>query len=278
MNLINILRIKNRGLGAILPGLVAKKNAKLFLTPRQHKLREWEYQAESLGSRIAFGEALSALRWGNSDKRILLMHGWEGRATQMYGLAKPLVEKGFEVIAIDGPMHGQSQGQKSNPVTFSEAILTASKELGPFYGAIGHSMGACALAIAYDMGADLGRYTLISSPARIYDVLRAFASYMGLSVSVSYKFVKLIEEEVGRSSKELDVGLMMKGHDKGSLLIHAKDDLEIPYHSMLRIRDLLQNVKSISPDDLGHRRIMRDDNIMEQVVDFMIEKNESSCL
>lgn len=267
--------MKNRGLGAILPSLVAKQNAKLFLTPRKYKLKSWESKAENQGSRIVFGDSLSALRWGESDKRILLMHGWEGRATQMYGLAKQLVEEGFEVIAIDGPMHGHSKGLKANPVVFSEAIQTVNTELGPFYGAIGHSMGACALAIAYDRGVDLGRYTLISSPACIYDVLRGFSFYMGLSASVSKEFIEIIEAEVGRPSKELDVGLMMKHHNKGILLIHAKDDLEIPYTSMNRIREKLQNVKSISLEGLGHRRILRDDNVMKNIVKFMTDKSGS---
>lgn len=269
MNIMTMLRFKNRFLGALLPDLVAKQNANMFLTPRKHKLKDWEYAAEQEGTRIAITDELSAIRWGESDRRILMMHGWEGRATQMYGLAQSLVKEGFEVIALDAPMHGHSKGERSNPVLFSDAICEANKVLGPFYGAVGHSMGASALALAFEAGADLGRYVLVSSPACIHDVLRGFASFMGLNVSISHKFVEKIEQEVGRPAKHIDVGGLLKNHTKEKLLIHAKDDLEIPHHSIFRIRDQLSNVRSFSPDGLGHRKIMRDKEVTSKITNFM---------
>lgn len=269
MNMMTVLRIKNRYLGKVLPNLVAQQNASMFLSPRKFPMKEWEETAEKLGTRISFSKELSAIRWGSSDKRILLMHGWEGRATQMYSIAAPLVELGYEVIAIDGPKHGQSKGEKANPVEFANAIVDADKAFGPFHGALGHSMGACALAMAYEKGTNLGRYTLVASPACVHDVLKGFAWFMGLSTGVASKFIEKIESIVGRSSKDLDVGRMLQFHDQEKLLVHAKDDLEIPYHSMVHIRDQLKNVRSISPKGLGHRKIMRDQDTIQRIVTFM---------
>jgi len=272
MNVINMLRMKNRWLGAVLPSVVAKQNAKMFLSPRRYPLKAWEQEAEQQGMRVSFAKGLSAIRWGQSEKRILLMHGWEGRATQMYGLAKPLVEQGYEVIAIDGPKHGHSKGDKANPVEFANAIVDASTAFGPFYGAIGHSMGGCALAMAFEKGADLGRYALVSSPACVHDVLKGFASFMGLNSDISQRFINEIEATVGRAAKDLDVGRMMAKHSDEKLLIHSTDDLEVPYHSMIQIRDQLSNVRSFSPEGLGHRKIMRDNSIIDIISTFMSEK------
>ncbi|GAA6135844.1 alpha/beta fold hydrolase [Oceaniserpentilla sp. 4NH20-0058] len=269
MNMMTLLRLKNRYLGKLLPNFVAQQNARIFLSPRKFLMKEWEELAEKSGTRMSFAKKLSAIRWGSSDKRILLMHGWEGRATQMYSVAAPLVEQGYEVIAIDGPKHGQSKGEKANPVEFANAIIDADKAFGPFHGAIGHSMGACALAMAYERGTNLGRYTLVASPACVHDVLKGFAWFMGLSSGVTSKFIEQIESIVGRRSKDLDVGRMLKFHNQEKLLIHAKDDLEIPYHSMAHIRDQLKNVRSISPEGLGHRKIMRDKDTIQKIVAFM---------
>ena len=272
MNALKLLRMKNRWLGAVLPSLVAKQSAKMFLSPRRYPIKEWEKQAELAGKRMGFSQGLSAIRWGQSKKRILLMHGWEGRATQMYGLAKPLVDQGYEVIAIDGPKHGRSKGDKANPVAFANAIVDAEIAFGPFFGALGHSMGGCALAMAYEKGADFGRYAFVSSPACVYDVLKGFASFMGLNNDTSQRFIKEIESTVGRAAKDLDVGRMMAKHSAEKLLIHAKDDLEVPYHSMIQIRDQLSNVRSFSPEGLGHRKIMRDNSIIDIISTFMSEK------
>ena len=268
MDIMMFLRLKNRVLGMISPEAVAKQNARLFLSPRNHPLKDWEHEAEKKGERLCFGDSLSAIRWGKSDKRILVMHGWESRATQMFGVANVLARRGFEVIAIDAPKHGHSRGEKSNPVEFANAVTAADKAFGPFYGAVGHSMGATALAIARDKGVNLGRYVLISSPACIYDTLKAFAGFMGLSEECTNLFVHFIEEEVGRPAKELDIGDLLAAHDESSLLVHAKDDREIPFQAMERIRDKLVNAKTVSPDGLGHRKIVRDDNVAISIHDF----------
>ena len=261
MDIMTFLRLKNRVLGMISPESVAKQNAKMFLTPRNHLMKDWEHEAEKKGERLCFGDSLSAIRWGKSDKRILVMHGWESRATQMFGISEVLARRGFEVIAIDAPKHGHSKGDKSNPVQFANAVAAADKAFGPFYGAVGHSMGATALAIARDKGVNLGRYVLISSPACIYDTLKAFADFMGLSEECTELFIQKVEEDVGRPAKELDVGALLENHDESSMLIHAKDDKEIPHEAMQCISEKLSDVKTLSPSDLGHRKIVRDENV-----------------
>lgn len=273
MDIMTFLRLKNRLLGMISPETVAKQNARLFLSPRNHALKDWEHEAEKQGERLCFGDSLSAIRWGKSDKRILVMHGWESRATQMFGIADVLARRGFEVIAIDAPKHGHSKGEKSNPVEFANAIAAADKAFGPFYGAVGHSMGATALAIARDKGINLGRYALISSPACIYDSLKAFAGFMGLSEECTKRFVHNVEQEVGRPARELDVGDLLGSHDESSLLVHAKDDKEIPYEAMQRICDKLSNVKTVSPIDLGHRKIVRDEDVAASIHNFLSQSS-----
>ncbi len=129
MNMMTLLRMKNRVLGTLMPSKVAKGHVQLFLSPRKFPLKQWEEEAELNGERISFGanfnNGLSALRWGKSNKRVLIMHGWESRATQMQALAKPLVEQGYEVIAIDAPRHGLSKGEQASPVQFANAVIAA---------------------------------------------------------------------------------------------------------------------------------------------------------
>lgn len=267
-----ILRLKNRLNGYLFPEVLAEKTARSFLTPRRFPVKEWEKQAESKCERLTFGNGLSAARWGKSDKKILIMHGWESRATQMYRLVPELVSQGFEVIAIDAPGHGHSSGNRANPVVFSKAIVQADQTWGPFYGAIGHSMGAAALSIAMDSGARLGRLVLISSPGNLYDVLHGFAGFVGLSEKVAGLFVQHIEKEVGTPAKDLDVGRVFSRLRPKALIIHAKNDREVPFESHDAILSSWPGLQSHTPDTLGHRRIIQSPDIARRIRLFMNEE------
>lgn len=269
MNTMTKVRTRNRALGTLFPARVARETARLFLSPRNFALRDWEKAAEQAGERLAFGDGLSAIRWGSGERRVLLMHGWESRATQMYSIAAELVSAGYEVIAIDAPLHGKSGGDKAHPVAFAAAIAEAERAFGPFDGGVGHSMGAAALAIARSHGVSLGHYVLISSPAVLYDTLWGFAKFMGLSDRTAERFIGLVEAEVGVPSRDLEVGRLLASHGRPTLLIHARDDQEVPYSSVNRIRSALDLAEVWSPDGLGHRKIVRDPGVAAVVRSFL---------
>ncbi|MCD8522466.1 MAG: alpha/beta hydrolase [Saccharospirillaceae bacterium] len=268
MNAITLLRFKNSLLGRLLPTRIAEQHAQLFLTPRYFPPKDWEIQTEKQAQRLTFAENLSALRWAGSGPRILLMHGWESRATHMAIIANALVTQGFDVFAIDAPRHGQSGGNKSNPMEFARAIVEADIAFGPFYGALGHSMGGAALAIACEQGMQIQRCVLISAPACLQDVLQGFARFMGLPATCTRYFIARIEAEVGRPAKELNSGQLLSLTPKPALLIHAPDDREIPASAVHSIRRYLKDADILQPPALGHRKIIRDSIVAERIHTF----------
>lgn len=268
-NMIAMLRIKNRISGSLFPLSVARKTARMFLTPKRFPLKHWEKEAESYGRRVGFGNVLSAVRWGNSGQKILVVHGWESRATQLYSLVPGLIDQGFEVVGIDAPGHGRSQGGKANPVTFSQAICEADKAFGPFYGAIGHSMGAVAISIAMESGVRFQRTVLVASPNRLYDMLMAFAGFIGLPKRAKNLFVREIEKEVGRPAKDLDVSRIFAELLPDALLIHAKNDKEVPFACHDAIIKACPGLQAYTSESLGHRRIVRSPDISERISRFM---------
>ena len=275
--MIALLRIKNRISGSLFPGFVARKTARMFLTPKRFPPKPWEKEAESHGRRVGFGNGLSAVRWGESSRKILIMHGWESRATQLYSLVPGLLDQGFEVIGIDAPAHGRSKGGKANPMTFSRAIGEADKAFGPFYGAIGHSMGAAAISIAMESGVRFQRTVLVASPNRLYDMLVAFAGFIGLPKRAQILFVKEIEKEVGRPAEDLDVSRVFSELKPEALLIHAKNDSEVPFACHDAILKACPGLQDYISESLGHRRIVRSPDISERISRFMgLEKTRDT--
>ena len=271
--IVRLVRIKNRILGILMPGRVARDHVRLFLSPRKFPLKQWEQTAEQDGERISFGAefagGLSALRWGKGQQRVLIMHGWESRATQMQALAQPLVELGYQVIAIDAPLHGLSRGEQSNPVQFARAVQAACRDLGPFHAAVGHSMGCAALAIAREQGAHINRYVLMASPANMLDTLRAFAGFMDLPKTCTALFIQGISETVGRPAGELEVGEMLADGSPDVLLVHARNDIEVPYQAMIRIHNKLVQAKTWTSSSLGHRKLVRDPQVATLIGQFV---------
>jgi len=263
---------KNKILGSILPKRTANSARNTFLTPRKYPLKPWEQEIEKQGQRLCFGDGLSALRWGNAARKILLVHGWESRATQMAGYVDLFLDSGYQVIAMDAPAHGESMGKHANPVAFANAIASAHTELGPFDAMVGHSMGGSALAVALSEGLDCEKVVLISSPSTILGVLKAFSKFIGLPGKCEKHFIQLVGESAGRPAEAIDIAKISKTFRASSLIIHDENDLEIPFENAKTIQACWPNAKLIATQGYGHRAILRQRDVWESVLSFIVAK------
>jgi hypothetical protein len=131
-------RLKHQLSSLIFSARTAENLAQNFLAPKRFEVKGWEHKAEQQGQRFQLSPDISAIRWGArhewvedkevENKNILLVHGWESRGTQLFGLIEGLVAKGYSVVAIDMPGHGHSKGDTSN-ATYSRKRLFWRKDL-----------------------------------------------------------------------------------------------------------------------------------------------------
>jgi esterase/lipase len=261
--------MKNKIMGSLLPVRTAESATHFFLTPRKYPLKSWEEEKEQQGERISLGNGLSAIKWGNSKQQVLLVHGWESRATQMAGFIDAIVDTGFQVIALDGPAHGHSAGRQANPLMFAKAVVQVNDEIGPFDAIIGHSMGGSAVAIAMSEGVKCGKVVLISSPSSITGVLQRFAKFIGLPPESTEYFIHKIGENVGRSPEALNVAELIKSVSSQALIIHDHNDLEVPYGDAVAIQENWQGASLISTTGFGHRLIIRQASVWQSIVKFI---------
>lgn len=266
---LTALRTKNRVIGSLFPHRVAAQARQIFLHPRRHPAKTWEKDMEQQGTRIQLGAELSALSWGTVGPKVLLVHGWESRATQMSGFTSSLLKQGFQVIALDGPAHGLSKGKKANPYVFAKAVMQAADQLGPFDYVIGHSMGGNALATAMAEGLRPKRAVFISSPSSITNVLIRFSAFLGLPKRSQSKFIELVEQEVGKPAAELNTASNMARQTCEGLIIHDLDDAEIPFEEAQEILKLWPQAQLHQTQGLGHRKIVRDAEVWQKVASFL---------
>jgi pimeloyl-ACP methyl ester carboxylesterase len=264
-----LLRTINGLLSPIAPSLAARMAVRMFTTPHRHTPPEREREAEAMGERIfvrTAGGELSAIRFGRGrGPRVLAMHGWEGRATQWGPLAERLTRAGFEVIAIDAPAHGRSPGRQAHMAGFADALLDADEQLGPFAAVVGHSMGAAAVTIALNRGLRAQRAVLIAGPARLDAVLQRFARHVGLSDAATQVFDRQLETIVGQPAAELGTRELATTLRQPALIIHSRDDREIPFADAETIVRAWPHGQLLAVDGVGHRRILRSESVLDAV-------------
>ena len=278
-------KLTNRISSVIAPRWAAKNAGTKFLKPNRFAIKVWEHEAEQVGMRFELSEELSAIRWAKSEskydklltntepskkgKQILLVHGWESRATQMYGLVKGFVEQGYTVFAVDMPGHGHSSGETSNAYLFSETVRLAQKELGHFHAIIGHSMGASASAIAVGNGVTTDKLVLISGASSIESVLRRFSEFVGLNTNTTHKFVEFISHTVGVTTKDLDAAELLQSCDIPALIIHDESDIEVPVSESKRLAPLFNDAELFVTQGLGHRKILQSEAVKTKISSFV---------
>ena len=275
MNLALIsFRFGNQLTSLFAPSWTAKRALNKFLTPRKFIQKPWEIEAESLGIRFNLNQQISAVRWQpNSDKsiskKVLLVHGWESRATQMYSLVPTLLKLNYQVVAVDMPGHGKSEGIISDADKFAEAVVLAQEKLGKFDVIIGHSMGAGAAAIALSRGIDCGKLVLISGPSSVENVIRRFSSFIGLNSNAINWFIEHCTEQVGVAPSVLDSTRLLSIVETPTLIIHDKDDVEVPITESKRLLPVFSNCELFITEGLGHRRILKSEQTLQKITDFL---------
>jgi pimeloyl-ACP methyl ester carboxylesterase len=256
------------------PKLTTLFAAKLFTTPIKHKLpkRELEMDSKSTQKLIeipAINKKVVLYQYGKSDKKILLVHGWSGRGTQLFKIADELVKSGYSILSFDAPGHGKSPGKTTIMPEFVETILEISKQYGPFEAAVGHSLGGMSLLNAVKKGFRINQLAIIGSSDIVQDILDDFASKLGLKSNINNQlrlhFEKKYDAEMDsfsgfQSAKEITIPV---------LVIHDKNDPEVPVTAGIHIHKYLKNGTLFLTEGLGHRKILGNSEVIGKVVGFI---------
>jgi pimeloyl-ACP methyl ester carboxylesterase len=263
-------------LGPWAPRSAARLAEALFFTaPRTHSARV--EAALSTGQRkdiLCEGRLVATWRWG-SGPRIVLLHGWGGRAGQLGAFVAPLVAGGYEVVALDAPGHGVSGGRLTSMVDFAAALRVLEKETGGFHGIVAHSLGGAATAFALARGLRAERAVFIGPPVGPADWTRLFADRLRVPPPVMDLMRERAEQRLGVTWPDLDVIALAKDQRIPLLVVHDEEDREVPVTDGRAIAAAWPGATFFGTAGLGHRRILRDPQIIEAVVTFLAETDSA---
>lgn len=276
--------------GMIAPGPTGRAAFRLFCTPPRRKgLAPGEQRladrmapllADAKLRRVAVaGGSVATYAWPATTPttagRVLLVHGWTGRALVMTAFVGPLRAAGFDCVAVDLPGHGESDGRVLNLAIGARAVQAVAESYGGITGIVAHSFGGPISALAAEGGLPLShpvpveRMVLIASPNNLATVTRNFASRVGLPKGA----MRALEDEIlriaGRPVETYEVGTFLARIAKPTLLIHDEGDQDVPFSRAEAIVAQAPHVELLRTQGLGHRKIVVAPKAIKAAVAFI---------
>lgn len=253
----------------------AEEALDLFRTPQRRAKKQPSAifnEAEKLEFALE-NISIHGYRWNKGvAKRILIIHGFESSIVNFEQYIRPLLKKGYEVLAFDAPAHGRSGGKTISAPLFAKMITTIYETYGPIHSFIAHSFGGLALSLALEnINHDTNYKVVLIAPAtETKTAIDQFFNLLQLKKAVRKEFDILIAELGGYPPEWYSVHRAVKNIKANILWIHDEDDLQTPIADALRVKqENLANVTFIITKGLGHRRIYRDHKVMQQIVAFL---------
>lgn len=254
--------------------LATKFAARLFTTPIKHKVpkRELEMDNKSIQKIVhvpTINKNVVTYQYGQSERKVLLVHGWSGRGTQLFKIADELLQNGFSTISFDAPAHGKSEGKTTIMSEFIASILEIEKEFGPFEFAIGHSLGGMSVLNAIKDGLQVNKAIIIGSGDIVQDILDDFTFKLKLKKEFSDRLRLFFEDKYQLKMDDFSAYKAAQKIENPVLVIHDNDDPEVPVKAGIHIHENLQNGSLFLTDGLGHRKILGNQTVIKKTLEFI---------
>ncbi|XXX78901.1 alpha/beta hydrolase [Sorangium sp. So ce134] len=266
-----------RAVGAVSSEAAAQWAERIYRTPKRHARPAWEREAlaAAVPSRVASGAGdipvwtFHPRRPRAGEPAVLLVHGWEGRGSQLSAFVPRLLAAGLRVVAFDGPGHGDHPAPDATVADLADALVHVAREAGPVEGIVAHSLGGVAAVLAQRSGVRADRYAFVAPPLNPRRFIGAFVSFYGLDPRVASRLKERIEARVGIALRELD-GRLLAPQMRGELLVvHDRQDQEVPFEDGLALAGAWAGARLHETQGLGHRRVLRDSLVVKEVASFI---------
>ncbi|MCU7878208.1 MAG: alpha/beta hydrolase [Candidatus Thiodiazotropha sp. (ex Lucinoma borealis)] len=271
-------RLMFKVVGKVTPKLAGNIALRLFMTPPNFPIPRRELtirDSARLQSQEINGEKIAVRSWGEGPA-VLLCHGWGGRGTQFFAFIEPLVAAGYRAVVFDAPAHGDSSGKSTNMLEVSRTISAIAQHQGPISAVIGHSFGCGTALLAISrLGLPSDKIILISCFTDTLWITEQFAEAFGINEPV---IIAMRDKAKQRFANTFDTPWQwsqlspvetIKQVDGDLLLIHDKQDTEVPYEHALKLMKEAPSAKLLTTERLGHKKILMDKTCIDACIEHI---------
>jgi pimeloyl-ACP methyl ester carboxylesterase len=263
-------------LQSISPKLATLYAARLFTTPIKFNVpkREILMLKESKREKLFIEDlkkTITTYHYGTSIKKVLLVHGWSGRGTQLVKIAEAMVNLDYQTVSFDAPAHGTSTGSTTIMTEFITSIHYIDKKYGPFEYAIGHSLGGMSILNALRENFNVKKAVIIGSGDIIQDIIDDFVWRMNLNSKVGIHMKNHFEKKYNQKMEYYASSVAAKNITTPVLIVHDENDPDVHVKAAINIHENLRNSELILTNGLGHNKILGDKLIIQKICDFIMK-------
>lgn len=261
-------------LQSISTNLTVKFAKRLFITPIKYKIPKREFEMDRNSNQYflnipTINKKIMVYEYGKSDKKVLLVHGWSGRGTQLVKIADLLLKMGYSTVSFDAPAHGKSPGKTSILTEFIESIVELEKKYNHFDHIIGHSLGGMATLNSIKRGVKTKSAVLIASGDSVNEIIKDFIKKLKLKKEIGTKMKLSFEKDFNESMESYSAYFAAAQVNNPILIIHDKNDSDVPYTAALNIHKNLKNSTLVLTEGLGHRKILGNEEVLSNIERFI---------
>lgn len=264
LNLIAVLSTKKAAREAIIIFTTPFRKVKKNMPPIFEKAETLQFTLH--------GKKVYGYRWNHpSPHRFLILHGFESSAFNFDRYVRPMIRKGYTVVAIDAPAHGRSEGKTISLLEYIDTIRETWKRYGPFDAVLAHSFGGLAISLYLDEHPQENRpqVALIAPATETSTAVDSMFNLLQLSDEVKAEFCRQVEKRTGRRPEDYSITRVAHRLRADILWAHDEEDTMTPLRDTLAIQQQnLSHIRFLITRGLGHRRIYRDNQVSREILDF----------
>jgi pimeloyl-ACP methyl ester carboxylesterase len=248
------------------PRLGALVLAELCMAPRARKA-PFTAQLGATHTELRVGRRRVRVHAYGEGPLVLLVHGWQGGASQLSTLAAFVCAAGFRVALFDMPAHGEAPGWSTNAPEFVRILEHVVRELGPVHAVIGHGLGGTAALLCAARGLRTSGVVALSPVPSFDFAMRSYARAFGLSPGVKELLARRFEVRTRTGRGELDLGGVQPSVP--TLLVHDLLDRRVPSRYSRQLKARWPSTHLIETCGFGHGRMLDADLVAQSVVAFL---------
>ena len=247
----------------------------IFFTPRQGRLREKDrtflHTADEQKDLHVNELNIHCYHWSGPGDTVLLVHGWESNAARWQRVVRQLLAKGFNVVAVDGPAHGQSGSQQFNVPLYAQMLSKVVEEYQP-QSMVGHSIGGFASIFLLHEGhaPSVQQLAILGTPAELTNIIGGYQRLLGLSNRVMQGMEQIFRRRFGKGFAEFSGPKMVSDLGLAGLIVHDLNDATVPYIDAMAYAEHWPQARLVTTRSQGHR--LNGDGVPETIVKFLQAK------
>jgi pimeloyl-ACP methyl ester carboxylesterase len=271
MKYVNAVAYIIRHIDKFSPYLAARISVELLFRPINSSRGKKERSFWETGKPIKFTSGCRGRVFGyEGGQCVWVLHGWRSRGSKLKKLITACVACGCEVVAWDGPAHGDSPGRRSSLAPYTKILVEDIKSSKKQPDAIlGHSFGGAASAYACQLGIDPKLLVLIATASSTIGVFQRYWDYIGIGAKARNIFMDIVETETGVKVDSMSSVNFISSLPQKVLVIHDEQDELVPLSDALKLKALRSDIELMKTDGLGHNRILHDESVCMRVSQFL---------